>query len=76
MLNRKVFEENLQKLISVFPKWEIKHEDPKCIDTWYNCFENMEDEIFVKMVNEYIKRESKPPTVAGLLDCTDRRLEF
>ncbi len=71
MLDKKVFEENLQKLISVFPTWEIKQEDPNCIKVWYSFFQDMNDSKFIEMVNEYIKKEIKSPTVAGLLNCKE-----
>ena len=49
-----------------FPSWKIKNDDPETMRFWYNKFDHMDEDAFVKMVDEYIENENFNPTVAGL----------
>lgn len=72
MLDKKVFKDNFERLITVFPTWGINASDSNVIRTWYEEFKELSDEKFTNMISNYIKKEKYNPTVAGLLEHTEK----
>ena len=66
MLDKKVFKGGIEKLLAVYPNWDIKIEDPRVMLTWYNFFKNISDERFLKAVDSHIENIKFNPTVATL----------
>ena len=71
MLDKDIFKERIEKLMYVYPTWQMMYKEPKVMKTWYSHFEKLHDIQFKKMVDKYIETETKVPTVAGLLKCRE-----
>ncbi len=67
MLNKELFKEHIERLLYLYPTWQIESTNPKAVRAWYDSFKNLHDMQFTKMVDKYIDTERSVPTVAGLL---------
>ena len=68
MLDKEVFKRQMQRLKNIFPEWKARLGDKQVIKDWYNEFEDLSEERFVKKVDSFIESSSYRPTVAGILE--------
>ena len=68
MLDKKVFKEQIEKLIIVFPNWGIDASNSQAMKTWYGFFQEVKNEDFRSGIDQYIKKERFNPSVAGLME--------
>ena len=66
MLDKELFKEKMEKLLTFFPNWNVDLSDRVAAGMWYNQFSHMSDEKFSKAVEDYIENEQFNPTVAGI----------
>lgn len=69
MLSKDAFFEGMDKLLAVYPGWQIKNDDKDVMKIWYDKFKHMDDERYLYMIDMYIDNETRFPTIAGLLEC-------
>jgi len=67
MLSYEVFTNNFETLTEIFINWKFDLTNAKGCNTWFKQFEYMADSDFERMINDYIKQETFPPTVSALL---------
>ena len=65
-LTKEAFMENMNKLLAVFPNWNVKLEEKAVARVWYDLFKYQSDCEFENMIGEYIRKETGYPTIAGL----------
>ena len=63
----------MERLNVLFPNWKLDITDKKSMKVWYSELEHLSDKEFVENVDQYIKNNSYPPTVAGILNPKDER---
>ena len=68
MLEKQTFKDGIEKLLAVFPVWNIKNDDPKAMKVWYSFFESYGNKDFETMIQRYIKKDSRYPTVKTMLE--------
>src|SRR5690625_6732940 len=66
MLDKELFKEKMEKLLTFFPNWNVDLSDRVVAGMWYSQFGHMSDEKFSKAVEDYIENEQFNPTVAGI----------
>ena len=72
MLSKEVFFEMMDKLLILYPSWNVALDDKGVVKTWYEQFQHMSDDDFRQMIDDYIENEKFNPTVAGLKEYGDR----
>ena len=71
MLTKKVFIEQIERLLGFYPTWGAKTEDPKVMKMWYDFMNglNATDFTLEKSVTKHIKEIKYNPTIATLKEC-------
>lgn len=68
MLDKNVFFEQMEVLISYYPSWSVRLNEEHVARLWYEQFDHMENKRFKHMIKEHIKNERFNPTVKSLLE--------
>lgn len=71
VLDKALFKEKIEELVRFYPTWRMQTDEPYTMRLWYGKFSFMDDYNFKKMVNDYVRKEVRNPTIAGLLKHTD-----
>ena len=76
-LSKRIFTEEMERLIIFYPSWGIKADEPKVMKTWFYMLvtQNFTDESFIGAVRKHIKEVKFNPTIASLIDCETKNTE-
>ena len=66
-LSKEVFAEQMNRLIALYPNWGLKADDGAAMKFWYNEFCEMSNAKFRETIDEYVKKEIRYPTIAGIM---------
>lgn len=66
MVDKKVFLEGMKELRYMFPTWKIDLSNSEVMTLLYKHLGYCRDDVFIKGIEEYIKKQTMNPTVAGL----------
>ena len=71
MLTKKVFIEQIEKLLVFYPTWGVKTEESKVMKMWYDFMIdlNATDKTMEKAVAKHIQEIKFNPTIATLKEC-------
>ena len=72
MLDKEVFRKEMERINVLFPNWKVDITDKKSMEIWYSELKELSDKQFVENVDQYIKNNSYPPTVADILNYEGR----
>ena len=67
-MDKELFFEQMERLDLLFPNWKVDITDEQTMRVWYSELKHLSDKEFEQNVDDYIKTNSYPPTVAGLLN--------